>query len=75
MKKYTWSERPIFPQTYNVDYQTPDSAGTASALFSGVKTTYKTMGYDSSVVFRSPKSQAEAKEVTTLLEWAQGRML
>lgn len=26
------------PQTYNTDTQVPDSAGTATALFSGVKT-------------------------------------
>jgi alkaline phosphatase len=48
-------------QTYNTNYQTPDSAGTASALFSGVKTTYKTMGFDSSVVYKSPASQMEAR--------------
>ena len=40
-------------------------------MFSGVKTMYKTMGFDSSVVLDSPKSQLEATQVTTLLEWAQ----
>ncbi len=54
-----------------MDYQTPDSAGTANALFSGVKTTYKTMGFDSSIVHKSPSSHLKAREVTTLLQWAQ----
>ena len=58
-------------QTYNVDHQTPDSAGTATALFTGVKTTYKTLGFDSSVTYKSPSSHMKAKEVTSLLQWAQ----
>jgi alkaline phosphatase len=33
-------------QTYNTDYQVPDSAGTATAIFSGVKTRMAVLGID-----------------------------
>lgn len=33
-----------FPQTYNVDEQMPDSAGTATAYLCGVKANYGTLG-------------------------------
>ena len=51
--------------------QTPDSSSTASAMFSGVKTNYKTMGYDNSIVFGSPESQLNATKVMTIMQWAQ----
>ena len=34
-------------QTYTVDAQVTDSAAAATALFSGVKTNYKLVGFDS----------------------------
>ena len=34
-------------QTYCANYMVPDSAATASAMYSGVKTTFFTMGYNS----------------------------
>ena len=34
-------------QTYAVDAQVTDSAAAATALFSGVKTNYKLVGFDS----------------------------
>lgn len=58
-------------QTYNVDRQVPDSAGTATALFSGVKGNYYTVGLDSHGIFNvcSPEAEEKAK-VSTLLDWA-----
>ena len=43
-----WEKFPFSGQskTYNVDYQVPDSAGTATALFSGVKTNMAVLGID-----------------------------
>ena len=40
-------------KTYCVDRQTPDSSSTASAIYSGVKTKFKTMGYDSSIIYKN----------------------
>jgi alkaline phosphatase len=54
-----------------VDEQTPDSASTASAMFSGVKTRSWTLGYDSSIVPEDPESMLEAREIETVLTWAQ----
>ena len=34
----------VFAQTYNVDQQMPDSAGTATAYLTGVKANYGTLG-------------------------------
>ena len=39
------------PQTYCANYMVPDSAATASAMYSGVKTTFFTMGYNSRYSF------------------------
>ena len=50
-------------QTYDIDYQTADSASTASALFSGVKTKYKTLGYDSTIDRYNSSSMLTATEV------------
>ena len=43
-----WEKFPYTGQskTYNTDYQVPDSAGTATALFSGVKTKMAVLGID-----------------------------
>ena len=38
-------------QTYCANYMVPDSAATASAMYSGVKTTFFTMGYNSRYSF------------------------
>ena len=51
-------------QTYDIDYQTADSASTASALFSGVKTKYKTLGYDSTIDRYNSTSMLTATEVS-----------
>ena len=39
----------------------PDSAATAFAMFSGVKTNYFTMGYDKSIVLGSAASMVRYK--------------
>lgn len=57
-------------KTYNVDRQTPDSAGTATAMLSGVKTNYFLVGLDARAQAGDCLS-AQGKEVNTLLDWAQ----
>ncbi|XP_025986676.1 alkaline phosphatase 4 isoform X2 [Solenopsis invicta] len=59
-------------KTYNVDKQVPDSAGTATAIFSGVKTKYRLIGLDG----RAETSKCDPKinelsKVTTVADWAQ----
>ena len=42
----------MFPsQTYNTDTQVPDSAGTATAMFSGVKTRAGMLGLDGTAAY------------------------
>ena len=38
-------------QTYNTDTQVPDSAGTATAMFSGVKTRAGMLGLDATAAY------------------------
>uniref|UniRef100_A0A6P4DY60 Alkaline phosphatase n=1 Tax=Drosophila rhopaloa TaxID=1041015 RepID=A0A6P4DY60_DRORH len=54
-------------KTYNVDKQVPDSAGTATAIFSGSKTHYGAIGLDAT---RS-KKDAQQGQVQSVMEWAQ----
>ena len=63
----------IILQTYSVTGMVPDSASTASAMFSGVKTASWTMGYDSHIVADDPSSVEVATPVKTILDWAQER--
>ena len=49
----------------------PDSAATAFAIYSGIKTTGYTMGYDNTVDYMRPGSALNATPVTTILDWAQ----
>ena len=58
-------------QTYDIDYQTPDSSSTATAMFAGVKTKTSTLGYDSHIDNYNISSALTAKEVTTIMTWAQ----
>ena len=41
------------------------------AMFSGVKTTYRTLGYDYKVVRKRPSSHKKAEKVYGVLSWAQ----
>ncbi|XP_055379801.1 alkaline phosphatase 4-like [Condylostylus longicornis] len=54
-------------KTYNIDKQVPDSAGTATAIFTGVKTRYGIIGMDNST---SP-FDAETGKLDSIMKWAQ----
>ncbi|WP_322405999.1 alkaline phosphatase [Idiomarina sp. PL1-037] len=57
-------------KTYNVDAQTPDSAGTMTAMMSGVKTDVGVIGVDETVQ-RGDCSTAQGNELVTALELAE----
>ena len=60
-------------QTYNTDFQVPDSAGTATALFSGVKTGKGVLGLDGTAKYNvCDTAVVEAARLETLLDWAVG---
>lgn len=50
-EKISWEEfsHAAFSKTYNTDRQVADSAGTATAMFSGVKTKYEVIGVDETI--------------------------
>ncbi|XP_012055764.1 PREDICTED: alkaline phosphatase 4-like [Atta cephalotes] len=59
-------------KTYNVDKQVPDSAGTATAIFSGVKTKYRMVGLDARAqVSKCDEQINELSKLTTVADWAQ----
>lgn len=60
---YTW-------QTYNVDRQVPDSAGTATAYLCGVKGNYQTIGV-SAAARHSQCSTTFGNEVISVMERAR----
>lgn len=57
-------------KTYNVDAQTPDSAGTMTAMVSGIKTDVGVIGVDEDVE-RGDCTTAQGNEVATALEMAE----
>ncbi|KAL8578069.1 hypothetical protein ACOMHN_019785 [Nucella lapillus] len=57
-------------KTYNIDKQTPDSAGTATAFLCGVKSNFGTIGVDATVTRGNCSAQA-GHEVTSILHWSQ----
>jgi alkaline phosphatase len=57
-------------KTYNVDAQTPDSAGTMTAMMTGVKTDVGTIGNDEDIV-RGDCSTVAGNEMVTALELAE----
>jgi len=59
-----------FVKTYNVDAQTPDSAGTMTAMVSGVKTDVGVIGVDENIE-RGVCSTAQGNELVTSLELAE----
>ena len=63
-----------FSKTYNTDFQVPDSAGTMTAMMSGVKTRAGVLGVDESVA-RGDFAAAAKGSVPTLLEQAEERGL
>uniref|UniRef100_A0A023EU01 Alkaline phosphatase n=1 Tax=Aedes albopictus TaxID=7160 RepID=A0A023EU01_AEDAL len=56
-----------FSKTYNTDRQVPDSAGTATAMFTGVKTKYGFIGVD----YSATATNEVAASVSNIMEWAQ----
>ena len=44
-------------------------------MFTGVKTTYKTLGYDSKIVRGKPSTHKTAEKLESILEWAQNKGL
>jgi len=57
-------------KTYNVDAQTPDSAGTMTAMMSGVKTDVGVIGVDEDII-RGDCSTVAGNELVTVLELAE----
>ncbi len=57
-------------KTYNTNQQTPDSAGTATAMLSGVKTKAGVIGL-SEAVRRTDCASAAGQELTTILDLAE----
>ncbi|WP_158969732.1 alkaline phosphatase [Paraglaciecola sp. L3A3] len=57
-------------KTYNVDAQTPDSAGTMTAMMSGIKTDVGVIGVNENIE-RGDCSTVEGNEVVTALELAE----
>lgn len=58
-----------FSKTYILDRQTPDSAATATAMVSGVKTNYRTLGLDGSAKLGDCEGSA-GKQIDSMLDWA-----
>ena len=68
-----WEKFPFTGQskTYNTDFQVPDSAGTATALFTGVKTRMAVLGLDETANYNScDPHQLEKARLTSLLHLA-----
>ena len=49
----------------------PDSASTAFAMYSGVKTTGYTMGFDNTIRYMDLASAENATKPSNILDWAQ----
>lgn len=55
-------------KTYNTDYQVPDSAGTATAFLSGVKTKFQVIGYDDTIETSVCASAASAESLRSIVD-------
>jgi len=71
--KLSWENFPYvgLSMTYNSDYMVPDSASTAFAMYSGVKTSGYTMGFDNTVGYMELDTVENATRPSTILDWAQ----
>ncbi|XP_069679689.1 alkaline phosphatase 4-like isoform X2 [Periplaneta americana] len=59
-------------KTYNVDKQVPDSAGTATAMFTGVKSNYYMLGLDSNAQYGVCDNQRNKRSrLDSIMKWAQ----
>ncbi len=63
------TNRLFFLKTYNIDAQTPDSAGTATAFLCGVKTRIGVIGVDGKTIFNNCKS-SKGSELDSIVKWA-----
>ena len=59
-------------QTYNVDHQTPDSAGTGTAYLTGVKTNMGTIGVNAHAQ-RGVCSSSVGTHLTSILDWSHAK--
>lgn len=64
----SWDSFPYsgMAKTYNVDAQTPDSAGTMTAIITGVKTDYGVIGVDENIVAQDCSTEAGTELVSAL---------
>lgn len=63
-------------KTYCVNYQVPDSACTATAFLSGIKSNYGTLGVTARVPLRNCTAQHdETTHVNSIFKWAQDKGL
>lgn len=58
-----------FSKTYTLDRQTPDSAGTATAIVTGIKANFRLLGLDGSAKFGDCEGSA-GKQTESILDWA-----
>jgi len=58
-------------KTYNVDHQVTDSAGAATAIFSGVKSNYGAIGVDSSVNDLTCGKMTEKSKLQNIRSWSE----
>ncbi|KAL4221524.1 hypothetical protein ACF0H5_019781 [Mactra antiquata] len=58
-------------KTYNSDSQTADSAGTATAFLSGVKTNLGVLGVDARVIRKDCASMVESTKLQSILHWSK----
>lgn len=68
---WEWFHNTGLSKTYCADYLVPDSAAAATALYTGEKVPFFTLGYNSSVMMRNPETMMEENELMTILDWAQ----
>ncbi|KAF5281715.1 hypothetical protein FQA39_LY17736 [Lamprigera yunnana] len=59
-------------KTYNVDKQVPDSAGTATSIFTGVKSRFKMIGLDARSTFgKFDEAVFEKSKIASIMTWGQ----
>lgn len=60
----------VFLQTYNVDFQVPDSAGTATAFMCGEKANLGVIGVNQHVTMGDCSTMREENNITSILKWS-----
>ncbi|CAK9299608.1 unnamed protein product [Gordionus sp. m RMFG-2023] len=66
----SWENFPhvALAKTYNTDHQVPDSSGTATAMFSGVKTKMSVVGLNDSVIYQDCSSISKSI-IPSIADW------